>query len=80
MDQVYKFYDRQASPKICIKDYFQQYSKLIKSSKCVCHEIGKQSEEKIFKLMGTDLSQARILLMKHYCRYFTTCDKSYYIF
>jgi len=80
MDQVYKLYDRQASPKICIKDYFQQYSKLIKSSMCVCHEIGKQSEEKIFKLMGTDLSQARILLMKHYCRYFTTCKKSYYIF
>ncbi|KAL6260810.1 hypothetical protein P5V15_008336 [Pogonomyrmex californicus] len=65
MDQVYKLYDRQASSKICVKDYFQQYSELIKLSKC--HEIGKQSEEKIFQLMETDLSQARIVLMKHYC-------------
>ncbi|KYN37938.1 snRNA-activating protein complex subunit 3 [Trachymyrmex septentrionalis] len=65
MDQVYKLYDRQASSKICIKDYFHQYSELIKSS--MCYEIDKQSEEKIFQLMGTDLSQARILLMKHYC-------------
>jgi len=67
MDQVYKLYDRQASSKICIKDYFQQYSELIKSS--MCHEVGKSGEEKIFELMGTDLSQARILLIKHYCRY-----------
>ncbi|XP_018376505.1 PREDICTED: snRNA-activating protein complex subunit 3 [Trachymyrmex cornetzi] len=65
MDQVYKLYDRQASPKIYIKDYFHEYSELIKSS--LCYEIDKQSEEKIFQLMGTDLSQARILLMKHYC-------------
>ncbi|XP_012058927.1 PREDICTED: snRNA-activating protein complex subunit 3 [Atta cephalotes] len=65
MDQVYKLYDRQASSQICIKDYFHQYSELIKSS--MCYEIDKQSEEKIFQLMGTDLSQARILLMKHYC-------------
>lgn len=68
MDQVYKLYDRQASSQICIKDYFHQYSELIKSS--MCYEIDKQSEEKIFQLMDTDLSQARILLMKHYCRYF----------
>lgn len=67
MDEVYKLYERQASPKICINDYFQEYSELIKSS--ICHEVGKQEEEKIFKLMDTDLSQARILLIKHYCRY-----------
>lgn len=67
MDQVYKLYDRQASPKICIKDYFQQYSELIKS--LMSHEVGKQGEEKIVQLMGTDLSQTRILLIKHYCRY-----------
>ncbi|KAG5329651.1 SNPC3 protein, partial [Acromyrmex charruanus] len=65
MDQVYKLYDRQASSQICIKDYFHQYNELIKSS--MCYEIDKQSEEKIFQLMDTDLSQARILLMKHYC-------------
>jgi len=65
MDQVYKLYDRQASPKICIKDYFQQYSELVKSS--ICHEVDKQNEEKIFQLMDTDLSQARKLLMKRYC-------------
>ncbi|XP_071632384.1 snRNA-activating protein complex subunit 3 isoform X2 [Temnothorax longispinosus] len=65
MDQIYKLYDRQASPKICIKDYFQQYSELLKS--LMCHEVSKQSEEKIFQLMDTDLSQARILLMKQYC-------------
>ncbi|XP_018305934.1 snRNA-activating protein complex subunit 3 isoform X2 [Mycetomoellerius zeteki] len=33
----------------------------------MCYEIDKQNEEKILQLMGTDLSQARILLMKHYC-------------
>ncbi|XP_071576531.1 snRNA-activating protein complex subunit 3 [Temnothorax nylanderi] len=65
MDQIYKLYDRQASPKICIKDYFQQYSELLNS--LMCHEVSKRSEEKIFQLMDTDLSQARILLMKQYC-------------
>ena len=64
MDQMYKLYDRQASSKICVKNYFQQYSELLKSS--LCHDISEQSEEKIFQLMDVDLSQARTLI-KRYC-------------
>lgn len=76
MDQVYKLYDRQASSKICIKDYFQQYSELLKST--MCHKVDKQGEE-IYQLMGSNLSQARILLIEHYCRYIIIYNK-YYIF
>lgn len=68
MDQIYKLYDRQASPKICLKNYFQQYSELIKSS--LCHNINEQNEQneqKICQLMDVELSQARALLIKHYC-------------
>lgn len=67
MDQVYRLYDRQTLSKIYLKDYFEQYSELLKSKKC--HKIDEQSEEKIFQLMGTDLSQTKTLLMTHYCRY-----------
>ncbi|XP_029667833.1 snRNA-activating protein complex subunit 3 [Formica exsecta] len=65
MDQMYKLYDRQASPKICLKNYFQQYSELLKSY--LCYDINEQSEEKIFQLMDVSLSQARTHLIKHYC-------------
>ncbi|XP_011861840.1 PREDICTED: snRNA-activating protein complex subunit 3 [Vollenhovia emeryi] len=65
MDQVYKLYDRQASPKINIKDYFQQYSELIKSS--MYHEVDKQGDEKVSQLMGGDLTRGRVNLIKHYC-------------
>lgn len=68
MDQIYRLYDRQTLPKIYLKDYFQQYSELLKSS--MCHKIDEQSEEKIFQLMDTGLSQTRTLLMTQYCRYF----------
>lgn len=68
MDRMYKHYDRQASPKICLKNYFQQYNELLKSY--LCHHINEQSEEKIFQLMDVNLSQARTHLIKHYCRYF----------
>lgn len=70
MDQIYKIYSRQASPKICVKNYFQQYSELLKSF--LCHNLNEQSDEKIFQLMDVDLPQARTLLIKHYCRYFIT--------
>lgn len=66
MDKIYKVYDHQASPKICLKDYFQQYSELVKT--ILSHDTRDQkNEEKIFQLMNVDLSQARTLLIKHYC-------------
>ncbi|XP_039313474.1 snRNA-activating protein complex subunit 3 isoform X2 [Solenopsis invicta] len=67
MDQIYKPFDRQASSKICLKDYFQQYSELIKSSIChETHEIDKQTDDEIFQLMGTNRLEAKVHL-KHYC-------------
>lgn len=75
MDQMYKLYDRQASSKIFVKNYFQQYSELLKSS--LCHDISEQSEEKIFQLMDVDLSQARTLI-KRYCRYFIMIYSKHY--
>ncbi|XP_011253397.1 snRNA-activating protein complex subunit 3 [Camponotus floridanus] len=65
MDQIYKIYSHQASPKICLKNYFQQYSELLNSF--LCHNLNEQSDEKIFQLMDVDLPQARTLLIKHYC-------------
>lgn len=70
MDQIYKIYNRQASPQISVKDYFQQYSELLKSFSC--YDTNEQNEEKIFQLMDVDLAQARTVLIKHYCRYFIT--------
>lgn len=70
MDQIYKIYSHQASPKICLKNYFQQYSELLKSF--LYHNLNEQNDEKIFQLMDVDLPQARTLLIKHYCRYFIT--------
>lgn len=65
MDQIYKIYSHQASPKICLKNYFQQYSELLKSF--LYHNLNEQNDEKIFQLMDVDLPQARTLLIKHYC-------------
>lgn len=76
MDQIYKIYSRQASPKICVKNYFQQYSELLKSFSC--YNTNEQNEEKIFQLMDVDLPQARSVLIKHYCRYFITIYSKYY--
>ncbi|KAL0126110.1 hypothetical protein PUN28_004913 [Cardiocondyla obscurior] len=65
MDKIYKVYNRQASSKISLQNYFEKYSNLIQSLKN--YDNDQLDEEKIFKLMDTDLSQARTLLIKQYC-------------
>ncbi|XP_014482975.1 PREDICTED: snRNA-activating protein complex subunit 3 [Dinoponera quadriceps] len=65
MDKVYGFYNSQASPQISPKDYFSNYSTLLKSS--VCYEREQSTDEKMFQLMGVGLSKARLDLMSHYC-------------
>lgn len=70
MDPVYGCYNRHASAQIYLNDYFSEYSELLKSS--VCYEQNQSTEEKMFQLMGVELSKSRLDLMSYYCRYFIT--------
>ncbi|XP_011153343.1 snRNA-activating protein complex subunit 3 isoform X2 [Harpegnathos saltator] len=65
MDKVYGCYNHQASSQICLKDYFLEYSKLLQST--IYYEENQSTEEKMFHLMGIELSEARLNLMSHYC-------------
>lgn len=70
MDKIYGYYNHQASSQFCSKDYFEEYSTLLQSS--ICYKRDQSTEEKMFQLMGVELSKARLDLMSHYCRYFMT--------
>lgn len=74
MDEVYGCYNLHASPQIPLIDYFVEYSNLLKSS--LCYDRNHSVEENIFHLMDIELSKARLDLMAHYCRYFTTSDET----
>lgn len=69
MDKVYGAYNLQASSKICLKDYFEEYSQLVKPY--VCDDKDKSTKEKILQLMDIELSQSTLRLIANYCRYFT---------
>lgn len=65
MDKVYEAYNLQASPKICLKDYFEEYGQL--AEPYACYDADKSAEEKILQLMDIELSQSRLQLIAHYC-------------
>lgn len=67
MDEVYSFYNRHASKKLSITDYFKLYSQIVKP--IVYQEKEDQSDEdRLFELMNANLTDARKNLIASYCR------------
>lgn len=67
MDSIYEIYNRQASSKINVKDYFEEFSKVIQFPSCYV-PVKKQSEESILDIMQAALDPDKFKLIANYCR------------
>ncbi|CAL7943083.1 unnamed protein product [Xylocopa violacea] len=65
MDDVYKLYNNNASPKVHIKEYFDNYSKLISSTNCFISM--KRDSRDIMALMGVQLDEEEMSMLTSYC-------------
>lgn len=63
MDDVYKLYNKNASAKVPIKEYFDSYRKLIDD----CFTPMKEDENDLMSMMGVDLSAEEISMLTEYC-------------
>ncbi|XP_003486019.1 snRNA-activating protein complex subunit 3 [Bombus impatiens] len=62
MDDVYKFYNRNASAKVHIKEYFNDYRKLID-----CFIPMKRAEDNLMEMMGVQLTEEEMSTLTEYC-------------
>lgn len=69
MDDVYKFYNRNASAKVHIKEYFDNYRKLISD----CFIPMKKDENNLMEMMGVQLTEEEMSTLTEYCRFFNIC-------
>ncbi|CAK9802379.1 snRNA-activating protein complex subunit 3 [Anthophora quadrimaculata] len=65
MDDVYKLYNNNASPKVHIKEYFDNYQNMITSSDTFIPM--KKDETNFMTLMGVQLGEDEISMLTHYC-------------
>ncbi|XP_003398260.2 snRNA-activating protein complex subunit 3 [Bombus terrestris] len=63
MDDVYKFYNRNASAKVHIKEYFDNYRKLISD----CFIPMKKDENNLMEMMGVQLTEEEMSTLTEYC-------------
>lgn len=68
MDDVYKFYNNNASSKIQIKEYFDEYLKMIRYADCFMSM--KKDTADIISLMGVELEEEEMSMLMNYCRYY----------
>ena len=66
MDDVYKLYNKNASAKVSIKEYFDNYRKLIDD----CCTPMKKDENNLMSMMGVELNAEEISMLTEYCRFF----------
>lgn len=67
MDDVYKLYNNNASPKVHIKEYFDEYLNMIASAECFVPM--KRDDRDFLALMGVHLGEEEISMLANYCRY-----------
>ncbi|XP_060820158.1 snRNA-activating protein complex subunit 3 [Bombus pascuorum] len=63
MDDIYKFYNRNASAKVHIKEYFDNYRKLISD----CFIPMKKDENNLMEMMGVQLTEEEMSTLTEYC-------------
>lgn len=68
MDDVYKFYNNNASPKVHIKEYFDEYLNMIASAECYVPV--ERDDNDFMALMGVQLGKEEMCMLATYCRYF----------
>ncbi|XP_020293538.1 snRNA-activating protein complex subunit 3 [Pseudomyrmex gracilis] len=64
MDEVYSFYNRHASKKLNMTEYFKEYSEIVKP---IVHREDQSDEERLSELMNANLTEARKSLIASYC-------------
>lgn len=65
MDHVYGFYNNNASSKVHIKSYFDEYAKAINNSGCYIPP--NREDSSIFDMMGVDLGEEEMSMLINYC-------------
>ncbi|XP_076161989.1 proximal sequence element A Pbp49 isoform X2 [Ptiloglossa arizonensis] len=65
MDDVYKLYNNNASPKVHIKEYFDEYLNMIASAECFVPM--KRDDRDFLALMGVHLGEEEISMLANYC-------------
>ncbi|XP_034189939.1 proximal sequence element A Pbp49 [Osmia lignaria lignaria] len=65
MDDVYKFYNNNASSKIQIKEYFDEYLNMIRYADCFMSM--KKDTADIISLMGVELEDEEMSMLMNYC-------------
>lgn len=65
MDDVYKLYNNNASSKVQIKEYFNNYSKLIISANCFMPM--SEGKNPVMTLMGVQLDEDEMTMLENYC-------------
>ena len=67
MDDVYKLYNANASPKVHIKEYFDEYLSMISSAECFIPV--KRDDKAFMSLMDVQLGEEEMSMLASYCRY-----------
>lgn len=65
MDDVYKFYNNNASPKVHIKEYFDEYLNMIASAECYVPV--ERDDNDFMALMGVQLGKEEMCMLATYC-------------
>lgn len=66
MDDVYRLYNKTASPKIDIKEYFDNYKKLVADYFISM----KKDKDNFMSMMGVELAEEELSMLTNYCRFF----------
>ena len=65
MDDVYKLYNANASPKVHIKEYFDEYLSMISSAECFIPV--KRDDKAFMSLMDVQLGEEEMSMLASYC-------------
>lgn len=66
MDDVYRLYNKTASPKVDIKEYFDNYKKLVADYFISM----KKDKDNFMSMMGVELAEEELSMLTNYCRFF----------
>lgn len=65
MDDVYRLYNKTASPKVDIKEYFDNYKKLVADYFISM----KKDKDNFMSMMGVELAEEELSMLTNYCRF-----------